>query len=405
MKPINLTMQAFGPYAGKQVVDFSELGDTSLFLITGPTGSGKTTILDGITYALYGRTSGGGRDAEDMRSNHAKPETKTTVTLDFELRDKIFRVTRAPGQDRPKKRGEGFTYQNTEAWLWDRTGISDASEEGHVLASKASAVTSECASLLGFDIDQFRQVVTLPQGKFREFLDSGSDAREKILEKLFQTQRYSQIQDAFKNRSNEMKTKLGEMLRTRQVLLDTVEKETKAEVEHEFSSLVDQELALSKHSNGLKKTENEARKALENARGEQNRLDEFDQATEGKNLLEKRLPEIDQQRTVIDRGQQAIGILDSEKLRNESSADLDQATKTEEQSRESAHDSKLASIAATNIYEALALKKTHRKKLGDEITTLEPLRKKMVSLEAAQKELNGLVEREQDSIGEMEEIG
>ncbi|MCJ7629361.1 MAG: AAA family ATPase, partial [Longimicrobiales bacterium] len=157
MKPLALKIQAFGPFSGAQHLDFSELGENPLFLISGATGSGKTTILDAICFALYGGSSGDLRNPKDMRSDHADGATVTEVVFDFALGDRSYRVHRVPEQERPKLRGDGTTTQKSEADLWDRTGC-DEGAEGSVLASGWSRVTGEVENLIKFRSEQFRQV-------------------------------------------------------------------------------------------------------------------------------------------------------------------------------------------------------------------------------------------------------
>ena len=117
MRPIKLTMTAFGPYAGSVTVDFSRFGEKGLFLITGDTGAGKTTIFDGITFALYGETSGSVREPDSLRSGYAGPDTETSVQLDFRYAGKLYSVTRSPRYERPKKRGDGTSVHPATAEL------------------------------------------------------------------------------------------------------------------------------------------------------------------------------------------------------------------------------------------------------------------------------------------------
>ena len=187
MKPLHLTLEAFGPYADRQDLDFSELKDQSFFLIHGPTGAGKTSLLDGITYALYGQTSGGQRETRDLRSHFAAEDTLTRVVFEFALGPRIFRVERLPAQEIPKQRGAGTRHQETTANLWEL-------KEGEAVplaTRKAAQVDAKVAELLGFKADQFRQVVLLPQGRFQEFMLADSASRQAILQTLFQTVRHA----------------------------------------------------------------------------------------------------------------------------------------------------------------------------------------------------------------------
>lgn len=205
MKPLRLSMSAFGPYAGLQELDFTELGNRNFFLIHGPTGSGKTTILDAICFALYGDTSGAERDGKQMRSDHADPSVMTEITFDFAVGGETYRIKRSPEQERPKRRGEGVTTMNAEATLWQRTGQPGGSAEGSVLASGWNKVTAAVEKLLGFKSSQFRQVVVLPQGEFRKLLTAGSKDRQLILETLFRTEFYRRLEEALKKAAKDIK--------------------------------------------------------------------------------------------------------------------------------------------------------------------------------------------------------
>jgi exonuclease SbcC len=198
MRPLKLTMTAFGPYAGTETVDFGRLGDNTLFLIHGPTGGGKTTILDAMCFALFGRTSGAERDGRQMRSDYVEPSVATEVTFDFALGAEAYRVRRVPEQEVLKRRGTGTTKMPPAATLWRRTGLADDAAEGTVAASDWRRVTEALEGLLGFRYEQFRQVVILPQGDFRRLLLAKSDEREKIMATLFQTELYRRIEEFFK---------------------------------------------------------------------------------------------------------------------------------------------------------------------------------------------------------------
>lgn len=155
MKPLKLTLSAFGPYAGETVIDFTRLGGQGLFLVTGDTGAGKTTIFDGITFALYGETSGGVREASMLRSKYAKPETPTYAEYIFEYKDAVYTVKRSPDYERPKTRGTGMTTQKGEALLtfgWESSGDEiEGSEPGGYRADRTGyeAVYADCHDRTG----------------------------------------------------------------------------------------------------------------------------------------------------------------------------------------------------------------------------------------------------------------
>ncbi|WP_100754447.1 AAA family ATPase [Vibrio salilacus] len=196
MKPTKLTIQAFGPFATTEVIDFTQLGSHPLFLINGPTGSGKTSILDAICFALYGETTSNERQGIQMRCDQAALDVATEVELEFVLNNKLYRVKRAPEQQAPKARGEGTTTRKHTAALYQIDG------EEKLITSKTAQVKGEVTALLGLNETQFRQVMVLPQGKFRELLLASSKEREAIFGQLFQTDVYKKIEYALKDKAS-----------------------------------------------------------------------------------------------------------------------------------------------------------------------------------------------------------
>lgn len=205
MKPITLTIKAFGPYAGEQVIDFSQLQNRKMFVISGKTGSGKTTIFDAISFAIYGKPSGDNRSASEMRSQFADPKQPTEVALLFELKGRTYWIRRTPQQEKPKARGGGMTIAGAAAELYEKK--PDGTEE--LLAANVRDTDEKINELIGLEANQFRQILMIPQGEFQKLLIAGSQEKEKILQKLFQTSFYKRIEDVLKEKSDALKKEAG----------------------------------------------------------------------------------------------------------------------------------------------------------------------------------------------------
>ncbi|WNC70812.1 SMC family ATPase [Thalassotalea psychrophila] len=198
MKLHKLSIQAFGPFAKTETIDFSELGDNPLFLIDGPTGAGKSSILHAVCYALYGETTDEDRKDMGVRSDNAADETLTELSLDFSIRDQLYRITRIPTQQRKAKRGDGYTEQKSEAHL---IKILADGEEQTLVTKKVKDANEQIKLIVGLSAQQFRQVMVLPQGKFRELLLANSTERQAILSTLFQTEIFQRIEQLLKNQA------------------------------------------------------------------------------------------------------------------------------------------------------------------------------------------------------------
>lgn len=231
MKPLQLSLQAFGPFAQQQTLDFSQLGQYPLFLINGATGAGKSTLLDAMCFALYGQTSGKERDAAQMRCDHADNNTTTEVNFIFSIGKEIYRIYRMPAQERAKARGEGTTTQQTEASLWHLGSTSDNIDfapeiTGKLIISKsAQQVNQKLIELLGLNVEQFRQVMILPQGKFREFLLADSKQREDIFTTLFQTEIYTQLQDQLTKNARHIEAQYEKLKLEHKLVLESINAE------------------------------------------------------------------------------------------------------------------------------------------------------------------------------------
>lgn len=197
MRPIKLKMSAFGSYVGVEVIDFTKLYDKGIFLITGPTGAGKTTIFDGICYALYGRSSSSDKDENFIRNDMAGEDTLTFVELEFELGNKKYQIKRSPRQIRRKLRGDGYTDKPAEAEL-------KLYDEDRLLTS-ITDVNDKIVELIGLEYDQFRQIIMIPQGEFRQLITAKSREREEILRRIFGTTEYRKVQEALDKMAKNLK--------------------------------------------------------------------------------------------------------------------------------------------------------------------------------------------------------
>ena len=187
MRPLKLTISAFGPYAGECVLELASLGRSGLYLITGDTGAGKTTIFDAICYALYGKASGGARDNSELfRSKYASPETPTFVELEFSSHGKTYTVRRNPGYLRPARRGSSMVQEKPDATLW--------MPDGTVL-TKEKQVTAQITEILGVGKEHFSSIAMIAQGDFQQLLLAKTEDRVKIFRKIFDTDKYKTLQD------------------------------------------------------------------------------------------------------------------------------------------------------------------------------------------------------------------
>ena len=217
MKPISLTIEAFGPYRDSVTLDFSQLENHSMFLISGPTGAGKTSILDAMVYALYGEPSGEVRKTDAIRSDFAEPKRMTRVDFSFAIGDVQYRIERLPKQMVAKKRGTGMREQNASATVYE---MKDG--EWKVIATSAAAIRDTIQRIIGFRKDQFLQVVLLPQGEFRKLLVASTNEREELLHTLFRTELYRKLQEALKSAYDEAKAGIEENLMKQTALIQSI---------------------------------------------------------------------------------------------------------------------------------------------------------------------------------------
>ena len=213
MRPIKLTLQAFGPFADTQTVDFRDALESRLFGIYGPTGAGKTSILDGLCFALFGESSGQERQGDDLRSHHATVAVETEAQLIFEVGVKRYFLVRRPRQTVRGKRGDALVERQHWAALYDATGLEiddiNPDNPGVVMEErKVEVVAERMRSILNYSAAQFRQVVLLPQGQFRQLLTASSDQRSAVLRGLFDVSLYERLVERLKAEASDLRDRV-----------------------------------------------------------------------------------------------------------------------------------------------------------------------------------------------------
>ncbi|QYJ87448.1 SMC family ATPase [Shewanella mesophila] len=382
MRPLNLTMTAFGPFASEQIIDFNTLGKNPLFLINGPTGAGKTTILDAICFALYGKTTGDEREGSQMRCDMADDELLTEVSFTFELGQHQYHIRRVPEQPRAKKSGDGYTLQKPEAQL-----ICFHSDGSEVLlvAAKVSEATAQIEQLTGLDVDQFRQVMVLPQGKFRELLMADSKAREKIFSQLFQTHIYRKIEDKLKQQALGIKKEVEAMRNRRDGVLQGAELDNDDALSDELKALAPELASATAKKVDTDKQVQQVSQQLEQAK---QLTDEFSALAQLK-LLARQL---DEQKTQIDQQQQQLFAGRSAKLlqpvyQAAESRQLELTQASEQQQKSQAHqqqsqDSLNRSLAAIEKLPNLEAQQQQTLATAQQRRTLLPQLKQLEQLKA-----------------------
>ena len=221
MRPTKLTISAFGPYAGRQVLDLDKLGTKGIYLVTGDTGAGKTTIFDAITFALYGETSGDIRRSDMLRSKYAADDVPTEVELIFAYGGKEYTVRRNPEYQRPSKRGGGIVTQKADAQL--------TYPDGNIV-TKTKDVTAAVESILGVNRNQFTQIAMIAQGEFLKLLLAPTEDRKKIFRKIFKTELFQELQDRLKSESGKLSQRLEEIKNSIGQYIDGLEIEENEEL-------------------------------------------------------------------------------------------------------------------------------------------------------------------------------
>ncbi len=376
MRPIRLTLQAFGPFAGKEVVRFDQATHTGLFGIYGPTGAGKTSIFDGLCFALFGQSSGASRDGKDFRSDHADINTLTEVELVFDLGGKRYVVHRIPAQERAAKRGRSTTQQSHEAYFFDATGMAisqiNDSNKGRILEEKkTSKVDKRIPEILGYSASQFRQIILLPQGQFRQILEANTKDRAAILEQLFDVSHFKRFQENLKEKAKDSIVQINNAIERRKDRLLTsghksVE-DLRVAIETATESVNQAKLDLEKS----KAAHVKSRETLETAKAINARFDELTKLQTELRELQTHQPEIDSLKLQLDSANRAKSLIGLETALSQSKLDHQQAISR----LEAAKQQETAAIAS------------HKQALS----TLEALQQQAPSIKQAEIDLQRLL--------------
>ena len=384
MRPIRLSMRAFGPYAGEEIVDFRELEGRNFFLIHGPTGSGKTAILDAICFALYGKTSGAERDGSDMRSHYADDTVPTVIMFDFAVGQREYRVERSPSYEVSGRK----TPIGPDATLWDRTDVCDedgASYEGRVIETGVRAVTARVEEILGFQADQFRQVVLLPQGQFRQALTADSAERREIMEILFGTEPYRLIEAALKDEAKSLESKLEQGRDRRDTLLKQADAESVEKLEKSYEGACEQMAEAREVEKAAKETADKAAQALEIGKKNAERLKEAAAAAAVLAELEAREEEIDARRAELNAARQALACAGAEGLYIAAKETVKEAEgEAESAGRKLAEAEELAREARKKLDEEKSpARAEERERVAKAVIHLESLKDKVAAIDEA----------------------
>ncbi len=411
MRPLHLHMKAFGPYAAVQEVDFRDLGEQTFFLIHGPTGAGKSSILDAICFALYGETSGEDRQGKQMRSDHADIKCLTEVRFTFALKGEVYHIHRIPEQQKPKKIGEGTTKQGHKATIWHLGAEGDdldamlkaPDSSGSVVASGAKKVSAAVHERIGFSVDQFRQVVVLPQGKFRRLLGGDAKTRQEILAVLFRTERYRQIEEALKEKHKELKGALEGVSRQRQGVLDRVEVDDEEALRALVNKAEEGLKALEAEVKDRRKEKDQAEAALQKGRQAQRLLDELQQATMELAALEAQKAEAEARRVELDAALRARNLRDLQGARDKRQEEAQKAADRAAGLQEQVAGARERKDGAEKLYDEQVALEPARSSAGREVERLEGLEKKVEVLEGLKNEASRAEARQEQAAKQVKE--
>lgn len=402
MRPVKLTISAFGPYAGKTELDLSQLGTSGLYLITGDTGAGKTTIFDAITFALYGEPSGETRDTSMLRSKYAESETDTYVDMAFEYSGKKYIVRRNPEYFRPSRRGGGFTSQKADATLTYPNGR---------IVTGNKQVMNEIRELIGIDRPQFTQIAMIAQGDFLKLLIASTKERQDIFRQIFQTKNYETLQYKLKNEANSLYNQYSDLQKSIKQYIDDIICETDDVLDIDvwkakdgglsfdtvielLVKLIEQDTAMQKaYGDALKAVEDKASKidiTLGKAEQDSKVRAELTKAQANLTSTNEKLPKVQTDYNEVVNRQPEIeplmGQIATGQVKLSQYDEIDLSVKSLEEKNKSLE---LSKEQQNKMIETIRLKKEQQKSQQNELSTLKDTETQKVKLEADLEKANG----------------
>ena len=401
MRPIKLTISAFGPYASKQVIDFEELKGRNIFVISGKTGAGKTTIFDAISYALYGEASGESRETDSLRSHFADDNTETYVELEFELRGEKYTVNRVPKQKKKKARGEGYTEKSADATL--------TLPDGKVI-TKVKNVTDKIIEILGITREQFKQIVMLAQGEFKKLLLADSVEREGIFRKIFNTYDFEKIQAELKDKAANLSKNRTKSKHEMEINLKNIKGEHDIVIDEyvDFPLVIEKLKDLLERDNNIYKTLNEEGKEVDNNLQVKNQekaiIETNNNLLKEKEIITKALEELlskedeykNKSKTIID-GKNAKEVKYIEDKLIETTKKLTKREEDYNLSLKNIDSLKLKQEEANKLLQIEESKECDRETLSVEINNLNKLEEKIIELDSLNNKVMHLKQSAENS--------
>ena len=287
MRPLKLIINAFGPYAGKEEIDFTKIKGSNIFVISGPTGAGKTTIFDAISFALFGEASGTSRTMESLKSHHAKGTDIAYVELEFLAKGKKYKIIRKPTQTVDK------VYKNGTIKQIDKKHEAELYLDDETVISRPSEATEKIQQILGLNASQFKQIVMLPQGEFKKLLEAESKDKEPIFRNIFGTERFLSIQKKLDDKSTELRNRVLSEKQRRDAFISKIDPVVNDELRKLINSVDKDVLEIIKLTKALiekdKSDEKEINTKIEKLNEDKKRIEEnrFKAEEDNKKLLLK----------------------------------------------------------------------------------------------------------------------